>query len=175
MNERAESSVRSRLQFYPRKKDQLRMKLVIKSPSSIFLVVPILLLVVIACNVAPETESQRVARLQSEKVREEEQLDGKCYEINKKMNECELCTLTPEERSIGYRCLVKKMADERGLTSDELIEQNRKSQSKVPQTETKSAVYDGKSQASPRSKEDWDELIKQARKRDAEARDRMNQ
>jgi hypothetical protein len=152
------------------------MKLFTMAHLSMIFAVLILLFVGIACDNAPETELQRVERLKAEKAREETQLDGKCYELNRKMNECELCTLTPEERSIGYRCLVKKMAHDRGLTSDELIEQNRKSQSEVPRTETRSSVYDGAqiNQASPRSNEEWDELIKQAKKRDAEARKRMN-
>jgi len=92
--------------------------------------------------------------------------------VSKKVNECDLCTLSCYEKYVAAQCYLQRVADERGVKVEDL--RAKPVDPTVPQTEVRTYTVDGDTyhSSSPRSEADWDELMRQAKKRDEEARRR---
>jgi hypothetical protein len=62
-----------------------------------------------------ETEYEKATRIKQERAEEEETqqrlLDRRCESLNEKLN-CELCTLTDDERAILKQCVAKRVQAE---------------------------------------------------------------
>ena len=105
-----------------------------------------------------------------------------CTAINRKVYDCESCTLTDWDKKQAIDCKVQEMADDKGVTRDQLIkdhyENNQRNRpiTKTATTEPPSEILDGSSvrRSAPQSQADWDKLMREAKKRDAEYR-RRNQ
>lgn len=107
------------------------------------------------------TEYDRQLRAREEEERAAARLDAKCEETSKKL-QCELCTLTEQEKEIGRQCLLKKLKSEYPNLS---VPQGTQSEADQPRPESEKARL--LRQQLERDNEYW---RKEAEKRDAEER-----
>jgi hypothetical protein len=137
----------------------------------------IIFIIVMGCSNAPESELERSQRAQREAKTSLDSLKDLCYEINAKVYDCDSCPLTASDKDLAIRCKLEEMADEKGLTVEELRERYRQNrQPSLNSSQDSTETIDGQTihNSSPKSAADWDELIRQAKKRDAEAKRRQN-
>lgn len=98
-----------------------------------------------------------------------------CTAINQKVYECDDCVLSDRDKSLAIECWLQEKADERGLTREQFVQeyrnkQEREAKAAAERTPVPSEVIDSWTihRAEPQSKEDWDRLMREAKKRDAQ-------